>query len=242
MRGELDRTERSRAVQLLEEDRSPFAEAIRPLLADARIDTDRHRTWFHRTKDRLSEAYREVVRQPWFAPVVLGYFVLHSVVSLVRLLRDVPGVTPLVVTLSVGLIGVPMLWRAFHRRGLVLPGRIAVWAVVATAATVGFFGSRGALPRMGVYDLGELVFTVLPTLLVVAGILRYGRSRLLAYHYFHRALLVLIFVTQFFAFYDRQFGALLGFATNLVVLTAVRYMIHQEERIRAGSRTSGDPV
>lgn len=53
---------------------------------------------------------------------------LGAAVSLARLLRDVPGVVPLVIAMSVGRIVVPALWHLFERRRLTTPGRVAVWA------------------------------------------------------------------------------------------------------------------
>jgi hypothetical protein len=67
---------------------------------------------------------------------------------------------------------------------------------------------------------------------VLLGILRLRRSRLDAYRTFKTAILIIIFVTQFFAFYHQQLIAVFGLALNIVILATLRTMIHQEERLR----------
>jgi hypothetical protein len=87
----------------------------------------------------------------------------------------------------------------------------------------------GGLPRpLSLFAWGELVFSVVPAALVLLGVLRMRTSRLRAYELFRRAVLIVIFVTQFFAFYHNQFVAVVGLALNVVVLATLRFMIHQE--------------
>ena len=67
--------------------------------------------------------------------------------------------------------------------------------------------------------------------LIVAGVLRIRQSRLVAYDLFIKALLVDIFITQFFAFYQNQFNALPGFVFNVVLYVMLRFLLRQERRL-----------
>lgn len=64
--------------------------------------------------------------------------------------------------------------------------------------------------------------------LVAIGIWQNRRSRLEAYRWFLRAILVSIFITQVFAFLDTQFGALSGLIVDVLVYIALSFMIERE--------------
>ena len=61
------------------------------------------------------------------------------------------------------------------------------------------------------------------------GIWQLRRSRLTAYAWFNRSVLVNIYVTQTFIFYDSQFSALGGLVVNILIYVALRYMASQEK-------------
>ena len=73
-----------------------------------------------------------------------------------------------------------------------------------------------------------LAFSLLADLLIVVGVVWLPRSRLRAYHCFKGAMLVSIFFVQVFAFYGEQFAALGSLVFNLLVLSALNYMIAQQ--------------
>lgn len=64
--------------------------------------------------------------------------------------------------------------------------------------------------------------------LLVIGLLHLRHSRLNAYHWFRRAVLVSLLVAQPLAFYAQQWTALLGLALNLVLLSAIEFGISRE--------------
>ena len=70
-----------------------------------------------------------------------------------------------------------------------------------------------------------------PALLVIVGIVRWRRSKLAAYLWFERALLVTIFIYEFFAFYQDQLRAVLSLAIVLATFLMLRVVI-QAERAR----------
>jgi hypothetical protein len=70
--------------------------------------------------------------------------------------------------------------------------------------------------------------------LTLVGVVRLPRSgRLAAYRWFERSVLVSILFTQVILFWQDQLAAIGGLAWNLVLLSVLRFAIHQEEGRRA---------
>ena len=85
-------------------------------------------------------------------------------------------------------------------------------------------------------NVASLVSAFVSALLVARGALHLrGGRRAAAYASFERALLVAIFVTQVFAFFESQFGAVFGLAIDLLLLVALR-------SLRASDERGGTPV
>jgi len=87
----------------------------------------------------------------------------------------------------------------------------------------------------------ELISTVISAGLVVAGVWMMHKSRLRAYELFSRSLLFDIFITQFFAFYHREFAALPGFIINVALYVALQILLQQERRESLRSLSSVAP-
>lgn len=77
-------------------------------------------------------------------------------------------------------------------------------------------------------DWGQLLSVLLSAGLVTIGICLVRISRLRAFRLFQRSILVSIFLTQVFAFYHDQWGALIGLGLNLPILVALNFAIEQE--------------
>jgi len=82
-------------------------------------------------------------------------------------------------------------------------------------------------------DWIEIGFSLLSGAFVMWGIVCMRRSRLKAFAWFERSILISILITQVFAFYKEQFSALLGLFLNIAVLFAVRFGIEQERAAKA---------
>lgn len=87
---------------------------------------------------------------------------------------------------------------------------------------------RRIVEGLGVADWAQLASAALAALLVALGILLFRSSRLRAFRMFQRSILVSIFVTQLFMFYQDQWAALVGLSFNLLVLAALNFAIEQE--------------
>jgi len=85
------------------------------------------------------------------------------------------------------------------------------------------------LPALSIIEWGELVSLAAAGAFVIAGIWRIRGSRVEAYRLFKYAVLVAIFLTQFFVFYREQLSAVVGLAWNILILITLRYMIREEE-------------
>ena len=74
----------------------------------------------------------------------------------------------------------------------------------------------------------ELFSSLLSSVFVFLGVFYIKRSRLIAFRMFERSILVSIFLTNVFIFYQKQFGALTHLIFDILILMALRYMIGRE--------------
>ena len=78
--------------------------------------------------------------------------------------------------------------------------------------------------------------------LTLLGIFQLKRSRLAAYRWFVHSILVSIFVTQIFTFLESELSALWGFAIDILVYTALKIMIEQEQLMVSGVESESATV
>lgn len=151
-----------------------------------------------------------------------------------------------------------------------LAARFAAWTGFATFVAW-LFGVWALLSTIGVFQLvfplvvelggahpgyvsdrvGDLEFvnvaslasTLVSAALVARGALQLrSGTRSAAYTSFERALLVAIFVTQVFSFFESQFGAVFGLAIDLLLLMALRSVRAAEQRDDAEAGFAQPPV
>ena len=140
----------------------------------------------------------------------------------------------------VRLTGSPRLEQAL----LVPVGIYALFVVASMVVLVaGWRPASGDNP--GVARTGVLAADLLTLAMVAGGSVTLRRSRLSAYRWFERAVMVNLLVAQVFTFYLQQFGALGGLAIDLVLVVLLNGMIRTERRemARGGGppRPSGSP-
>jgi hypothetical protein len=85
------------------------------------------------------------------------------------------------------------------------------------------------ISRVEFPTLAESIFSIASAVIIFLGIIRIYFSRYWAYRMFQYAILVSIFLTQFFTFYREQFLALLGVLFNLIILGVIQYALAQEK-------------
>ena len=108
----------------------------------------------------------------------------------------------------------------------------AVVGVLTALAVVAAIGAAGG-PILAELDrsrvaLGGLVASLASSALVVIGVARLMASRLAAFRWFERSVLVSIFFTQVFLFWQNQLAALGGLAWDIALLVGVSYGIREE--------------
>jgi hypothetical protein len=116
--------------------------------------------------------------------------------------------------------------------------------LIGIAAALKFFGVPGVVltfgDRLSLLEAASFVSSVVASALVIYGVWRLRRGpRLDAYRMFERALLVQIFIGQFFSFLESQFAAAFGLAFDILLLVTVRHLIaFERERLRAEGPSS----
>jgi hypothetical protein len=124
----------------------------------------------------------------------------------------------------------------------------AIWLVFLTQALIGLVAAAAvglsALHfRSEPLQLQSSLITSLVSLgLVLVGVARLPVSRLAAYRWFERSVLISVFFTQVIVFWQDQFAALGGVVWDLVLLTTLRFLIRQEEARSAIGDQRPEPV
>ena len=231
VRGHLDPSERERALDLLEAAgrEAPLAEVLAEALRTQPATAEAELHPLARIKGLVRDVYRHLAAQAWFTHAVIAFFIGYSIAMLVKALVNLREAAPLLLILIAALVVIPGILRRLT--GSALRRALVVATLLAVAIVPGLLITGPSLPGLTWPQWGELIFSVIPALLVVAGVVRMRESRLDAYRMFERAVLILIFVTQFFAFYQQQLGALAGLLLNILVLAVLRTMLRQEARL-----------
>lgn len=114
--------------------------------------------------------------------------------------------------------------------------------VTATVTAVGsvFTLDLFALRGHRIIQIGLLGSSLAAAVLVVAGLVALPRSRLSAYQWFKRSILVSLLFGQIFLFYSQQFGALVELVLSLLVLVALDALIVTERRAQQAAQRQTD--
>ena len=109
---------------------------------------------------------------------------------------------------------------------------LAVGQLVTAVAALGIALTTEAPEDAITFARGTQITSVLVAgAMILFGTWRLRRSRVDAYRWFTRAILVYIFVTQVFSFFESELGALGGLLINVLVYVALRLLIEREESL-----------
>jgi hypothetical protein len=116
-------------------------------------------------------------------------------------------------------------WPWFHR---------AIWIIFVVQAVVGLIAAIAvgwATVHTGVppLQLSTLTASSISLGLVLIGVIRLPTSRLDAYRWFERGVLVSVLITQVLIFWQDQLTGLGGLVWDLALLSALRFLEKQEE-------------
>ncbi|HEX6306874.1 MAG TPA: hypothetical protein VFZ69_01735 [Longimicrobiales bacterium] len=234
VRSDMDEEERRRAVDLLDrcDPADPVARSLSRALATVELARPGSPGPVRRARNAARTGYGWLVRRRWFTSAVVVFFVAHSVNAIIQSLLIVQQVTASLVLLIGGLLLAGALLHPDNPDRVTRIGMPGALAIIATALLAGAAIAHRVLPQLSFMQWAELTSSVVPALFVLLGIARLRRSRLQAYRTFKTAILLIIFITQFFTFYHQQLLAVFGLGFNIVVWLTLRAMIQQEERLR----------
>lgn len=109
---------------------------------------------------------------------------------------------------------------------------LAAVQLVTAVVTLGLALTTEAPEEAITFARGTQLTSVLVAgAMIILGIWRLRRSRVDTYRWFTRAVLVYIFVTQVFSFFESELGALGGLLINVLVYIALRLLIEREESL-----------
>jgi hypothetical protein len=117
-----------------------------------------------------------------------------------------------------------LLWPWFQR---------ALWLVFVGQAIAGL-AAAAAIGWATLHDAGAarlpatLVTSTISLVFIMIGVACLPHSRLAAYRWFERGVLISVFFTQVILFWQDQLSALGGLFWDLVLLSVLRFLIHQE--------------
>jgi hypothetical protein len=110
----------------------------------------------------------------------------------------------------------------------------AIWIIFVAQAVLGLFtaiavGWATMHADASLLELATLAASSISLGLVLIGVVRLPMSRLDAYRWFERAVLVSVLITQVMIFWQDQLAALGGLTWDLALLTVLRFVLKQEE-------------
>jgi hypothetical protein len=190
---------------------------------------------------------------------VLSGFEVRDRQHALQLLADANPADPVARSLREGLFQVeprpghgPMLamriagaWRDRYDRFIQQPWFLAgVVAVMAILAATGIMSVVLEIVRdpgystddlsLSVGDIMKLAADLLTNIFILIGLFLLRRSRLDAYEWFKRAVLVSLLLVQFFSFYEAELTAAWGLLFNLMLLGALNFAIRREQSLSTG--------
>lgn len=153
-----------------------------------------------------------------------------------RRLSQWPGFPRLVTLFFAGLVGMRLVLLASavfggeRAQAALLDGRLGEWLAARTAG-------------LRFVDSAEIGSALIAAGLILIGIGSLTRSRLRAYLWFKRAVVVSIVLTQIFTFYREQLSALVDLGINLGILLFLQYAIAREATAPGReTRTPSEPA
>jgi hypothetical protein len=243
VRKDMDAAEQRRALDLLatSDPDDAVARSLSRAIAEVELAPAGRPGLLYRVRHMARDFYRWLVARRWFATALIGFFVLHALNTIVQAMLVMREFAAALALVAFGLLLAGVLLRpgrSDRAARVSVPAAVVVLTVALLAAAA---VAHQLLPFLSFFEWAELVSSVVPAMFVLVGIVRLRGSRLEAYRTFKTAVLTMIFITQFFAFYHQQLLALFGLAANILVWITLRGMIHQEERLRSLSAPAAGP-
>ena len=194
-----------RTLGLLEGSKAegPLAEGLRDAIRGAERAAESQPSRIAVAAARAWRLYDSLIAWHWFQRAVLVLFVGQAVLG--------------VLVLAVLLVGVALVSAPAIVPSIQLPSADTMMLETADAPS-GVVGAAASAAA-----------SLLSLLCAMLGVARLRRSRLGAYRWLERSVLVSVFFGQVLLFWQDQLAAVVQLGWNLLVLAALRYVIRQEE-------------
>ena len=194
-----------RTLGLLEGSKAegPLAEGLRDAIRGAERAAESQPSRIAVAAARAWRLYDSLIAWHWFQRAVLVLFVGQAVLG--------------VLVLAVLLVGVALVSAPAIVPSIQLPSADTMMLETADAPS-GVVGAAASAAA-----------SLLSLLCAMLGVARLRRSRLGAYRWLERSVLVSVFFGQVLLFWQDQLAAVVQLGWNLLVLAALRYAIRQEE-------------
>ncbi len=226
---DLDGFEKRRALKLLNEcdKKDQMVKAVMALIKKLDQVKAKKPNIISKAESLVRKAYHALVAKKWFSGAMIAFFIVQAVTSLWHATAVIKGMRPFIAS---SITAIFFANRLIDTKSL--KKRMAHILIIAAAAAI-IWNSAAAMqnPMISAVSWGELASSITSGAFVLAGLWLIRKSRLNAYEMFKKAVLVSIFLTQFFTFYKEQFSALLGLGWNIIILITLRYMINEEWKI-----------
>jgi hypothetical protein len=181
----------------------PLADGLREAIRGAARAAECQPSRIARAAARAWRLYDDLIAWRWFQRAILVLFVGQAL-------------------LGVGLFAILLLGLAAMR----VPGVLSALGA-PDAGTMML--EAGDAPNGVAAAVASTASSVVSLICVMLGVARLRRSRLSAYRWLERAVLVSVFFGQVLLFWEDQLAAVVQLAWNLIVLAGLRYAIRQEE-------------
>ena len=228
--------QREEALEMLANcPRGPVSDAMGDILRNIGARPAPRTRLMEKAHDMVDRLYATAAARGWLGGIVVAFFALTSVTSLYAVVGVVTWSLGLGLWVGAGILLLVVLVSSVRSKWRYL-NIVSSVGIVAVSILIswGLLNNLKPVP-LSVADYAQFVFPGVVGVLVIIGMLTLPHSRLRAYSLFRLAILVSIFLTQVFSFYQQQFVALLGLVMDIMILVALRYLVqHEHEKMKAG--------
>ncbi|CAN5192498.1 hypothetical protein BH11PAT1_BH11PAT1_4660 [soil metagenome] len=182
----------------------------------------------------IRETYNWLLASQWFLITIVIAIVFQAMGSLLTTFYFVAELNKYFFMALASIFLALSFYTTKHYSPLV---RVLLYlALLALLVSIFAFSAMDPeLPTLPFYEWGRLIASGLSALFAIKGLYEIRFSRLQAYKSFKQSILISIFLTQFFVFYQIQFFALFGFLINILMHVTMQYMIQKEAHRRVSS-------
>lgn len=230
---DLDSDEKKKAVKLLRksDQNNPIVQSLTKLMQEIELAPPDKPNLFIKTKTFFHDLYLKMISTKLFATALISFFILQSFIGLVNVVSTTKSLGGIFFASATGVFAVLSFFNMRKVRHIMFKYFIVTLILVISVFIFYFSVIEFVVPELPFSLWAEFIFSAVSAILVIDGVLKFNNSRLSAYMSFKRAILVSIFLTQFFIFYREQLLAVVGLTFNILILITLQYMINEEKGI-----------